>query len=494
MRDGEEDLDEAGKEDEEEQEALASPVAPVLNITGKLMRPEIQDILDLVNVQTMQAGRPPWSCPKCKEENSECRSTCTTCGCAWPGGTTGYLGGHSIFQDVPVLQRQAAIESSMNISNVDRAMGAVCGMAIGHTLGQMFQFLPAQETPGSSWFDLKTFKFHNTNNAFKLELGQWTGDASMALCIADSLIYRKGFDGSDIRARFWCWWHLGYNNAFRLDRSTKQSVGLRKDTSPSIQAMTSLKPGDKPSPAFESIEANSGSGGLTRIAALAVLYHRRPLKEIYEVAHQSAYATHPGFFAAECCTFLAHLIGIALLRLSGHMNPKRFLEDATVAYLKVSGLHEQSGPGYDEMKWLVTGAPVRETERCWAWRKTVLEIDASLAARGEQYNGHPVSDKQFGSFSLDGMACAMWAVYNTSSFDEAVSAGINLLGDAEGHGAIIGQIAGAFYGYSSINSQFLSWLNRWDEHDFAIRAVILHELGCEAGREHHASKAAAAAL
>jgi ADP-ribosyl-[dinitrogen reductase] hydrolase len=46
-------------------------------------------------------------------------------------------------------------------------------------------------------------------NCFKLKPGQWTDDATMGLCLADSLLVRRGYDGSDIRARFWNWWFRG---------------------------------------------------------------------------------------------------------------------------------------------------------------------------------------------------------------------------------------------------------------------------------------------
>ena len=32
------------------------------------------------------------------------------------------------------------------------------------------------------------------------------------------LFFVAGYDGADIRVRFWNWWHRGYNNAFRRDR------------------------------------------------------------------------------------------------------------------------------------------------------------------------------------------------------------------------------------------------------------------------------------
>jgi hypothetical protein len=36
-------------------------------------------------------------------------------------------------------------------------------------------------------------------NRFSLKQGQWTDDASMMLCLADSLLVCQGFDGKDLR-------------------------------------------------------------------------------------------------------------------------------------------------------------------------------------------------------------------------------------------------------------------------------------------------------
>lgn len=76
---------------------------------------------------------------------------------------------------------------------------------------------------------------------------------------------------------------------------------------------------------------------------------------------------------------------------------------------------------------------------------------------------------------------AMWSIYHTTSFDEAVVKSINLLGDADSHGSITGQLAGALYGYSSIHRQFTDWLARWDDYEIAVRALLLHDIGGRAG-------------
>jgi ADP-ribosyl-[dinitrogen reductase] hydrolase len=77
----------------------------------------------------------------------------------------------------------------------------------------------------------------------------------------------------------------------------------------------------------------------------------------------------------------------------------------------------------------------------------------------------------------------MWSIYHTTSFDEAVVKSVNLLGDADSHGSITGQLAGALYGYSSIHPQFNEWLARWDDYEIAIRALLLHDIGGRAGAD-----------
>eukprot|EP00928_Gymnodinium_smaydae_P061828 TRINITY_DN4580_c1_g1_i1.p1 TRINITY_DN4580_c1_g1~~TRINITY_DN4580_c1_g1_i1.p1 ORF type:complete len:296 (+),score=27.19 TRINITY_DN4580_c1_g1_i1:119-889(+) len=187
--------------------------------------------------------------------------------------------------------------------------------------------------------------------------------------------------------------------------------------------------------------------------------------------------------AAEACTFLAHLIRRAFERPAGPVDAKQFLDESAEDYYKTSGLCDKHGFGFDEMRCLVKSTPVRKTEACWNWKSSKIDISGTLRARGQRYNGYPVSAGYFGSYCMDGLAMALWAVYNTTSFDEAIVKAINLLGDSDSHGSIAGQIAGALYGRSSIHPQFLAWVNVWDDNDFAVRALLLHHLGSNASAQ-----------
>mmetsp|Transcript_41661 Transcript_41661/g.77646 ORF Transcript_41661/g.77646 Transcript_41661/m.77646 type:complete len:515 (-) Transcript_41661:121-1665(-) len=386
------------------------------------------------------------------------------------------LNHYSILGNVPLALKQRVVRDATSDIALNRAMGSMCGMAIGDALGHPYEFLPTVDTPGPARFELATLTFRGESNAFHLQRGQWTDDASMGLCMADSLILRERFDGSDMRIRFWCWWNRGYNNAFRKEDHRTGSVGLGGNIAKSLMALTSCRRGEVP-PTYDAPTEDAGNGSLMRFTPVAVYLHASDPTEVYKYSRLSSYTTHPGIIAAEACSLLGHLIVAALNLPAGPVNPKEFIEEQTASYLEKSGLSRKSGWGYDQMKWLATGRPELATERCWAWREKSLDIAGTLRARGRSYNGYPVSAGYFGSYSLDGLAMALWAVYHTTSFDEAVTKSVNLLGDADSHGSICGQLAGALYGYTSINRQFLDWQNKWDDHEIAVRALLLHHLG-----------------
>ena len=131
-----------------------------------------------------------------------------------------------------------------------------------------------------------------------------------------------------------------------------------------------------------------------------------------------------------------------------------------------------------EMKALIESSqPQDGTERCWNWKADSLDISGSLERRGDMYNGYSVFPEYFGAYCMDGLAIALHSVYHTGSFDKAIEKCVNFLGDADSTAAVAGQLAGAVYGYSTINRKFIENLQRWDDGDVALRGVLLYELG-----------------
>lgn len=399
----------------------------------------------------------------------------------------------SLLQDVP----DELIDETLNWAKSDipfsRAVASLTGLAVADWVGAALEFLEVRDEPGESRWDHESFTWQNPNrNEIErgiLQPGQWTDDTSMALCLADSLIVHGKVDGSDVRLRFWCWIGEGMNNPFRLDkdRSDRRSFGLGFNTAKSLMVLRTseiiapeyINPGS----------SDSGNGGLMRLAPVAIFYHY-DLEMALDAAARSSLTTHPGALATETAKYLAFLLHTAINRPKEDERTARdFLIQTSSAYAarldSLGSTDPDTTAAIAEVRALATSSKEGALERCWNWQLPSLELLETFRARGEKYNGHPVSRCYAGSYCMDGLAMALHAVSSTDCFDRAVEKAVNFLGDADTVGAIAGQIAGAFYGISGIDERYLNALNTWDRGEIACRAAICYLKGVAL---HHGSK------
>jgi ADP-ribosyl-[dinitrogen reductase] hydrolase len=108
----------------------------------------------------------------------------------------------------------------------DQYCGCLLDLAIGDALGATLEFsrpgsfIPIKDIVGSGPFHLKP--------------GEWTDDTSMALCLAESLITKKGFDAVDQMERYLKWYKHGYLSSngicFDIGITTLSSLMKFKET------------------------------------------------------------------------------------------------------------------------------------------------------------------------------------------------------------------------------------------------------------------------
>jgi len=377
---------------------------------------------------------------------------------------------HNIFDKLSEKRLLEVKQLALQDMHAERAVGALVGLAVADSVGAMLEFLPVGKK-GSS-FNPRTLTVTGEFNKFGLKSGQWTDDTSMSLCMADSLLTFKCYNGSDIRVRFWNWWNRGYNNAFRYDTSRQRSVGLGGNISKSLRAITNSQPPDR----FDSDGEDAGNGSLMRLAPIPIFYHA-DIETAVKMSVESSYTTHPGPHAADACGFLGFIIASAITHRRGQdETAARFLDQCVEAYLNRPEVHSQSCL----VRLLQSSEPIGSKERCWNWRDPEGPfITETLAARGLTYNGYPVSLGYFGSYCMDGLALALHSVYHTKSFMEALTLCVNFLGDADSTGAICGQIAGAYYGFSAIDERLVKQLQKWDRGEVSLRGALLYALGLQ---------------
>jgi ADP-ribosyl-[dinitrogen reductase] hydrolase len=97
---------------------------------------------------------------------------------------------------------------------------------------------------------------------FGLQPGQWTDDTSMALCLAASLIERRGFDPDDQMQRYVYWWREGYLSStgacFDIGNTTADALRRYQQTGDPMAGSTD--------------PYSAGNGCLMRLAPIPMAY------------------------------------------------------------------------------------------------------------------------------------------------------------------------------------------------------------------------------
>jgi ADP-ribosyl-[dinitrogen reductase] hydrolase len=191
------------------------------------------------------------------------------------------------------------VNSGERDDRLNRAQGALLGLAVGDALGTTLEFTARDTKP------LVTELVGG--GPFGLPPGVWTDDTSMALCLAESLIANSGFNPVDVMNRFVGWWRRGESSPIGrcFDIGTTTASALRRfiDTGEPFA-------GD-PSP------QSAGNGSLMRLAPV-VVFASGDDAALDRLARQQSRLTHAAPEAIDACALYASLISAALMGGSRH--------------------------------------------------------------------------------------------------------------------------------------------------------------------------------
>lgn len=297
------------------------------------------------------------------------------------------------------------------MADLDRYLGCLLGLAAGDALGTTLEF----KSPGT--FEPITDMVGG--GPFQLEAGQWTDDTSMALCLAESLIERGGFDARDQMERYVRWWREGHlsptGHCFDIGGTVSTALGKF------------LSYGD---PYAGSTHPHSaGNGSLMRLAPVPIYYAADPSQAIVRSA-ESSRTTHGASTCIDACRYMGALIVGALTGAS---------KDELLS-------ERYAPPGADGV---------------WEREPLCEEIDAIAAGSFKEKEPPEIRGK---GYVVDSLEAALWAFHTSDSFEDGALAAVNLGDDADTTGAVYGQLAGAFYGVGRIADRWLEKL--------AMRALI----------------------
>ena len=272
-------------------------------------------------------------------------------------------------------------------SGRDRFAGSLVGLAVGDALGEPVEFAEGFEPVTGM----------RGGGPRGLPAGCWTDDTSMALCLAESLIARKGFDAKDQADRYVRWYREGHmsstGSCFGMGYTTRRALEGYEETGEEYSGPTD--------------EHSAGNGSIMRLAPVP-LFFCSDAQKVAEMSAQSSRTTHGAAACVDACRYLGSLIAGA-----ARGEPKDDL---------LSGSYGRGGP---------------------------LCAEIAAIAAGSFKSKEPPEIRGTG-YVVESLEAALWAFYKSSSFKEGCLLAVNLGDDADTTGAVFGQLAGAHYGIGGI--------------------------------------------
>jgi len=144
------------------------------------------------------------------------------------------------------------------MTELDRAVGALVGLAVGDAVGTTLEF----KAPGT----FAPIGDMVGGGPFRLAAGEWTDDTSMALCLAESILDTGAMDLDDQLRRYLLWKDEGYlssnGRCFDIGNTTRMQLERYRRT------------GEPTDPHVD--EDAAANGSLMRLGPVPIRWHDDP--------------------------------------------------------------------------------------------------------------------------------------------------------------------------------------------------------------------------
>jgi ADP-ribosyl-[dinitrogen reductase] hydrolase len=305
-------------------------------------------------------------------------------------------------RNISIFKSHINYLSNRDINNPIK--NGIWGLVIGDSLGVPVEFKSRDYLRQYPLTDMIGFGTYNQPE------GTWSDDSSLALCLADELA--KGLNLQEIGNSFVKWFYENHwtphGEVFDIGISTREAI-IR------------LKKGEKAEIAGSWEENSNGNGSLMRILPLLFEVEKiKDRKERFELIKKVSSITHGHIRSCLACFYY--------LEFASFLNSevKYPITDAyKVANHSLIKLTEQLNinPKEVELFSRITNGKMIELQE---------------------------NDIQSSGYVIHTLEASIWCMLTTQSYKEAVLKAVNLGGDTDTTGAVVGGLAGLYYGMKSI--------------------------------------------
>jgi ADP-ribosylglycohydrolase len=288
--------------------------------------------------------------------------------------------------------------------------GSIIGFCVGDAVGVPVEFVDRYSLKMKPVTDMRDLGSHGQPK------GTWSDDSSLVLCTMESLL--EGYNIVDLANSFLSWLEKGHWAA----RGKVFDIGFT-----TIEALKRVKRGIDPLEAGNKTMFDNGNGSLMRILPFVFyLHNEKDSFERFRIISEVSAITHGHIISKIACAIYLEF-GINVL--SGFSLSESYENTKEVI---VASYGNNPDSQLDKFSRILNGNIKHLQEN---------EIKST-------------------GYVLDTLEAVLWCLLNSKSYEEAVLKGVNLGEDTDTIGALIGGIAGMYYGLEAIPEDWVDSIAR----------------------------------
>lgn len=307
------------------------------------------------------------------------------------------------------------MESKIFLKNSKmHSKGLLFGIATGDALGVPVEFMSRKHLQAKPVVGMREYGTHHQ------PAGTWSDDTSMSFCLAEQLIV--GYDLEQLAERFCKWYQYNYWSAtgtmFDIGVSTRNAIDkMLKGISPLLSG--------------EANDYSNGNGSLMRILPLAFYLKNKAIEQRFSIVKEVSSITHAHIRTIIGCFFAVEFV-INLLKEENKFEAYYETQNTVRDYLHLIQVKTQEIELYNR----------------------ILFDDISAIPQEEIFSS---------GYILHTLEASLWAFLTTDNFKDAVLKGINLGDDTDTIGSVTGGMAGLYYGFDQIPTEWIHLLARKED-------------------------------
>ena len=305
----------------------------------------------------------------------------------------------------------------MNRQN-NQYLGAIIGHAVGDAMGFPTEFSKREELLQNPVIEMID------SPDVGQPAGSWSDDTAMEIDTIDSFIQKKYFDYKDIMDK-WVKW---------ISKSEYTPTGVAFDIGRTcLKAIKKYCNGTAPLQCGSTSINENGNGSLMRILPVALYAYSKKLDDtsIHKLTNEVSSLTHAHEVSRLGCYIYVQFI-ICLLKGNTKQEAYKHIQDLDYRSFTIDSINQYTRILNEQIEF------------------QILEYIKSTG------------------YIVDTLESAMWIFMNAQHYKEAIIASTNIGGDTDTIGAIVGSMAGIYYGFEDIPS---SWLDKLQRKDYLMELV-----------------------